>query len=330
MKIYFLMLGDNNCPSSRYRGYNIINDLNKLGFKIRIVPVGDRKYFFNLISEFFKLLLPKKKVMYFQKTTHRIPVFLAKLHKHKGNKIIFDFDDSIFLVENKGLNSMIKLSDAVIVGNSYLKNYAEYHNKNVYVLPSSIDLKKISGLHKDYSKDNERIIIGWIGTHSNLEYLEKVRKPLENLSERHKIELRIIGPANSMEKLKKFKNIPISVIPWKLENEWKELSKIDIGIMPLSNDEWTKGKCALKLLQYMTLEIPAIGSSVGENKKTITNGKTGFLAKNEKEWEKYLEKLIESKKLRMKLGKAGRKIVEERYSLEKNAKKLAKIIKSLN
>ncbi|MGY4884324.1 MAG: glycosyltransferase family 4 protein [Nanobdellota archaeon] len=320
---------DKSDPASRYRGYLLSKELNRLGMSSKVNPIGSKKYFLNILNLFLKLFDSKDDLYYVQRLRNPLISFLLKLHHIKGVKIIYDFDDAIFIYDNKEVNKMIKLSNAVIVGNNYLANYTKKYNRNVYVIPTSIDLREIDNLRKDYSLNNPKIILGWIGSQWTLKYLEEIREPLENIAKRYPLELRIIGPENSMEKLKNFKNINIKVIPWKLETEWKELSKVDIGIMPLPDDEWTKGKCALKLLQYMSLEIPAIGSYVGANKEAISNGKNGFLPKDKKEWEKYLELLIKDKKLRMKLGKAGRKTVEEKYSLEKNVKKLAKIIRAL-
>lgn len=327
MKIKFLTIGNKNYPSSRYRGYDFVKELNKRGLKSKISPIGDKKYFLNLCFEFLTLFNFKKRIIYLQKVDHPIIRFLLRLHRLKGNKVIFDFDDAIFILEPQKTKSIIKISDVVIVGNNYLSNYTKKYNKNVFVIPTSIDLEKIGSLRKDYSKNNKKIVIGWIGSKWTLKYLEEIKKSLEKLSKKYPFELRIIGPKNCEDELPKFKNITIKIIPWKFETEWKELLKVDIGIMPLPDNDWAKGKCALKLLQYMALGIPAIGSNVGANKEAIKNGKTGFLVSNEKEWEVALEKLIKDKKLRMKLGKAGRKTVEKNYSLEKNVSKLSKIIK---
>jgi glycosyltransferase involved in cell wall biosynthesis len=330
MKTIFFTVRGKKGPAGRYRGYNLAKEL-KMRFKIdtKVIPIGSKKYIGKIIWEFLKLLKPIKSIFFVQRVVHPITNLLFKLKKLNGSKIIFDFDDAIFLTEQTNTLKMISLSNAIVTGNGYLADYAKKYNNNVYVIPTSIDLENIGKLRKDYLQDNKKIIIGWIGSESTLKYLQEVKKPLENLSKKYPLELRIIGPANSMEQLAQFKEIPIKVVPWKLETEWEELSKVDIGIMPLPDDEWARGKCALKLLQYMALEIPAIGSNVGANKEVIKSGKNGFLASSEKEWETYLEKLIKDKKLRMKLGKVGRKTVEERYSLEKNAKKLAEIIRSL-
>ena len=326
--LFFLTMGNESYPSSRYRGYNFSKILNNLRVQTEIWPQGSLRDPLRLIKVILKLFR-NKNLVYFQKinNVYSLPLFL--LSKKFSNKVIFDFDDSIFLEQPLRFRFIAKHSEIIVAGNSYLADYARQYNSNVYVIPTSIDLEAIKNIKPESkNKKDKKIIIGWIGTYDNLKYLQEVKNPLENLANKYDIELQIIGPQNSLEGLPQFKNLKIKVTPWKLETEWKELSKIDIGIMPLPDDKWTRGKCGLKALQYMALEIPAIASNVGTNKEIIQNGKNGFLASNEKDWTNYLEKLIQNPKLREELGKAGRKTVEKDYSLEKNAKKLAEIIKS--
>jgi len=333
MKINFLTIGDENQPSSRYRGYDFARELNKQGFECNVwsknqFEIKNKLEILKFPEFVFKRIFDisktdKEDLFYIQKSTSFfliLPFIYMKLLKRK---VIYDFDDAIFFYCPKRCSLIIKNSNLVITGNEYLADYAKRYNKKDKIYNGDI---------KENWKFNEKnkIIIGWIGSKSNLIFLEEIRPLLERLASKYPLELRIIGPKDSRKYLENFKNLKIKVIPWKLKTEWKELSEIDIGIMPLPNIWWTEGKCGLKLLQYMALKIPSIGSSIGVNKEIIQNGKNGFLASNEKDWTNYLEKLIQNPKLREKLGKAGRKTVEKDYSLEKNAKKLAEIIKSIS
>ena len=116
--------------------------------------------------------------------------------------------------------------------------------------------------------------------------------------------------------------------PWQLNTEIQDLHQIDIGIMPLPNDEWSKGKCGFKILQYMAIGIPSVASAVGANKEIIKHYENGFLVNDEKDWLKYLSELIENKTLRRKIGQAGRKTVEEKYSVEANKDKYLNVLNS--
>ena len=155
-------------------------------------------------------------------------------------------------------------------------------------------------------------------------------EPLSVLGRKFNIELKIIGPESEAENLPEFENIKVVYQPWNLNNEIAAISKFDIGTMPLYDGEAERGKCGLKLLLYMSLGIPAIGSAVGENRYIIRDGENGFLASNEKEWVEKLEALITDKDLRERFSLEGRRTVLERYSLKDSAEKLAQIIRGLN
>jgi glycosyltransferase involved in cell wall biosynthesis len=110
----------------------------------------------------------------------------------------------------------------------------------------------------------------------------------------------------------------ITFIPWSDKSEVEDLMKIDIGIMPLPDDEWSKGKCGFKILQYMSLNIPSVSSAVGANKEIVRNGENGFLCSNDQEWFKNISTLIESAELRQRIGRAGRETVVRQYSVNSN------------
>jgi len=252
--------------------------------------------------------------------------FEKKFSKSKA-KVVYDFDDSIWLSNvsdaNKKWNwlknpnktkKIIAVSDLIFAGNQYLADYAKQVNKNVEIIPTTIDTEE----YKKISTTNDKICIGWSGSITTIQHFEYAAPFLLKLKEKYKdrIEFKVIGDKNYTHK-----ELKINGIGWSKKDEIKELCSFDIGIMPLPNDKWASGKCGLKGLQYMALEIPTIMSPVGVNTEIIKDGINGFLAETENEWIEKISKLIDSQDLRNKIGIAGRETTIDNYSVEANKKK---------
>jgi glycosyltransferase involved in cell wall biosynthesis len=259
------------------------------------------------------------------------PVVEWLIAKVFRKKIIYDFDDAIWLTDKtkesffgrsirwRSKVSMIcRWSYKVSCGNEYLKKYASRFNVNSILNPTTIDIEN----HHNRSltqvqKDKDRIVIGWTGSHSTLKYLYHLEKVLQQIqSQFPEVDVMIIADKVPAMKLKRliFKS-------WSKESEIQDLMLADIGIMPLPDDEWAKGKCGFKALQYMALEIPSVISPVGVNREIIVNEMNGFLCSKEEEWLTTLERLILNSSLRTSIGKAGRQTVIERYSVISNSGK---------
>lgn len=250
--------------------------------------------------------------------------FFEKQFGKSRAKLVFDFDDSIWLSNvsdaNKNLEwlkdysktgKIIENSDIVIAGNKYLAKYALNFNQNVKIIPTTIDT--------DYHKkkpvlDNTpTVCIGWTGTSTTLKHFQLIIPVLKKLKAKYgpQVSFKVIADAGYYSE-----EIPIDNIKWNKEKEIEDLSLIDIGIMPLPDNDWSKGKCGFKGLQYMSLEIPTVMSPVGVNNEIISDGLNGFLAGSETEWIEKISLLIESKELRKKIGLEARKTIVERYSVE--------------
>lgn len=246
-----------------------------------------------------------------------------KLIKRAGAKIIFDFDDAIWNHDvsegNKGLSwlknpektkDIIGLADLVFAGNPYLADYAKQFSSNVVIVPSTIDLNYYQVPPKN-SLPTGNVVIGWSGSLTTIEHFKTIIPVLKKLKEKfgNKIEFKVFG-------IPEYRNEDLGIkgIAWTPETEAREIASFDIGIMPLPDNEWSRGKCGMKGLQYMALEVATVMSPVGVNKEIIREGENGLLASSEEEWLQKLSLLIESKELRERLGKAGRKTVEEKYS----------------
>ena len=247
--------------------------------------------------------------------------FFEKLFARKS-KMIFDFDDSIwlpnisegnrklgYLKNSNKIKFIIRASNMVFAGNNYLADYARQFNSNVKVVPTTIDTDQYV---RDYNPTGG-ICIGWSGSVSTIEHFEYAIPFLKKIKENYgeQVIFKLIGDESYRNE-----ELGITGLPWSKEDEVKELSSFNIGIMPLPDDEWAKGKCGLKGLQYMALETATVMSPVGVNCEIISNGENGFLADSVDDWVEKLSQLIEDESLRNKFGKEGRKTVIKRYSVK--------------
>jgi len=250
-------------------------------------------------------------------------------------KIIYDFDDAIWLRDVSEANNklawlkrsektskIISYSHYVIAGNKYLAEYAFNFSNNVIVIPTTID----TNYHSILSREKSDIVIGWTGSITTNRHFETLLPVLQKLLIKYPVNIKLRTISN---KETEHGALPVNYIKWSKENEISDLSKFDIGIMPLPDDEWAQGKCGFKGLQYMALGIPTIMSPVGVNTEIIQDGKNGFLACSEDEWLDRLSMLIESKELREQIGKAGRNTVIEKYSVEANKQKYLNLFSNL-
>ena len=262
------------------------------------------------------------------------PVFERLIYQQRI-PFVFDFDDAIFVSYRSPSNGYLsylkfasktkticRLASHVMVGNPYLAEYARQVNDNVTVVPTTIDTEKYQ-VRRPATADGP-LTIGWTGSFSTVQHLDTLRGALKKLAETEDFRLRVIGtPAYELSP------IDVEAMPWRAATELDDLRKIDIGVMPLPDDNWSKGKCGLKALQFMALGIPTICSPVGVNTDIIHDDENGFLAGTEGEWVDKLSRLLRSAELRRRLGDAGRATVEEKYSAATQAPRVYEIFKSV-
>jgi glycosyltransferase involved in cell wall biosynthesis len=244
------------------------------------------------------------------------------LHKVLCKKIIFDFDDALWLQDPLEMGSLkswmkqkgkfaaiIQNSYKISAGNKFLASYARQFNPNVILLPTVVDTEKRYNTELYDKPINQIPVIGWTGSHSTLPYLNSLRPTLNELAKSHRFKLAVISNENP-----NWTESYIEFFPWKRETEVSDLMKFDIGIMPLLDDEWSRGKCGFKLIQYFAMKIPAIASAVGENLNIVNHGMTGFLCSSDKEWKESIIALLYDETLRHTMGMRGRLFVESNYS----------------
>lgn len=262
------------------------------------------------------------------------PIFEKLIHQ-RGVPIVFDFDDAIFVSYRSPANGYLsylkfasktkavcRIAAHVMVGNPYLAEYAKQVNDRVTVVPSTIDTEKYRV--PDRKEKNGPLVIGWTGSHSTVQHLDTLKDALRKLAAKEAFRLRVIGTSA-------YECAPVDVEArtWRAETETDDLMDVDIGVMPLPDDRWTKGKCGQKALQFMGLGIPTVCSPVGVNTEIIQDGQNGLIAASEDEWVDKLSQLLRSPELRQRLGRAGRATVEQKYSAITQAPRVYEIFKSV-
>lgn len=247
-----------------------------------------------------------------------------------SKNLIFDLDDAIFCrSDGKASNSrqlrferVARICEQVWAGNLYLADMAGRYNESVKIMPTSLDYRKYL---LEVEKNPDYFDLVWIGSRSTQKYLQKWLPVLESLSEIiPNLRLKIVADFDlSSERLK------ITAVPWSKKGEAEELSSAHIGIAPMSDDSWTKGKCGLKVLQYMAASLPVVSSPTGVNREIVKHGVTGYLAESPKEWWVAIEKLAHDSDLRQAMGEAGQMRVVKQYSIDVTYCKMAKAIYTL-
>lgn len=337
-------------PSQRFRFEQYFDYLHHSGYTYKVqtfLNAGNWRAFFRqgntltkataLISGFCKRIFvlftsPMYDFVFIHREVTPVgpPIFEWLLAKVLRRKIVYDFDDAIWLTDRANESWFFKLvkwrskvaaicswSYKVSCGNEYLCDYARRFNSHVIYNPTTIDTESQHNieLFKVSKPDNRRLTIGWTGSHSTLKYLDDVEDVLSKiLSDYSNVDFLVIA-----DRKPSLNKVALRFLPWNADTEIQDLLQLDIGIMPLPDDEWANGKCGFKALQYLALERPAVVSPVGVNSTIIEDGINGFLCATPEQWEIALRKLIEDSQLRNSMGKNGRVTVEQRYSVRSNA-----------
>lgn len=342
-------------PGQRFRLEQYIEELNNSGFEVTyssVISAHDDKVFYQKgkylqkswigIKAFFircydlcrchnyDLIIIYREAHFFGTP------FFEKIFARCKTPVAFDFDDAIWLNDTSDGNSnlswlkkpektgkIIALANLVMAGNTYLAEYARQFNRNVKVIPTTIN----TNYHKPRpTPPKSSICIGWTGSMTTIKHFERAIPVLKALKNKYgsAITFKVIADAPYQ-----LPEIDLVSTPWSAHTEINELNEIDIGIMPLPNDKWSKGKCGFKGIQYMALEKPAVMSPVGVNTDIIDDGKNGFLADSIEEWIEKLSMLIEDKHLRERLGKAGRQTIENNYSVNSQKNTLIQLFNEL-
>jgi glycosyltransferase involved in cell wall biosynthesis len=249
------------------------------------------------------------------------PIFPWIISKVFRKKIVYDFDDAIWIPGvsdyNKkfgfvkffgNVSKICKWSHKVSVGNAYLRKFAENYNKDVRIIPTVVNTEMVHSRLQDQQVNCPNI--GWTGSFSTLQYLQMVVPILQELQEKYEFTFFVIADRDPKLPLKRYQ-----FIRWNKETEVQDLLKFHIGLMPLTDDDYSRGKCGFKAIQYMSLGMPALVSPVGVNTEIVNDGVDGYICEKEEDWKDRIEKLLKDADLRMKIGKSARAKIEKSYSI---------------
>jgi glycosyltransferase involved in cell wall biosynthesis len=314
-----VLLGyDLNQPSFRHRMQSLVGTLESAGWQVRAERFPKGRY--GLRSWERRELLGWAHVV----VLHQIKLsgIEARLIAALSRRRVFDVDDAIYVRKPRRLGEPANDSlwrrrkfaatcrsvDVVAAGNEVLASVARSAAREVVILPTSIE---IACYEASTAGADAKPTIAWIGSPENLIYLELIRPALARLAARHpSLRVRVICSA-----FPDWPEIQVERVPWSADTEAASLAAAHIGVMPLSDDAWARGKCAFKLLQYMAAALPCVASPVGANTEAVIDGFNGYHARSLEEWERNLERLIDSAQLRAQFGANGRRHVAERYAL---------------
>lgn len=326
MEVLFLIRGREH-PASRYRVLQYLEPLAEGGVQaeVRDFPRSRAEW------KALRPILGRRPVLFVQKKRLG-PLRLWGLRR-RGVRVLYDFDDAVMFQSSRHeapesfsrslrFRWMARGSHGVVAGSGYLARLAREHNPRVWVVPTSIDVRK-------YPPRNGRgegpVTLGWIGGKKSLIFLEALKPVFRRIaSEFPGTRLKIV--CNDF-----FECPPMEVVKkaWSEAEEGDDVRSFDIGLAPLPDDPWSRGKCATKLLQCMAAAVPCVASPVGSHEEIVTNGEHGLFARTQDEWVEAIARLIRDRALAERIGAAGRKRVEEAYSLSANAPRLLGILREV-
>jgi glycosyltransferase involved in cell wall biosynthesis len=261
-----------------------------------------------------------------------LPSAAEHLLRKLGVPYLVDYDDALFHRYDKHcrwlvrvllggkIDSVMRDSALVVAGNEYLADRARLANaRRVEIVPTVVDLERykvIQSIRDDFP------VVGWIGSPATSHYLPTIGPAIESLARDRDVRFVALGASTAA-----VSGLPIEVQPWSEETEIQSIQTFNIGIMPLVNDSWERGKCGYKLIQYMACGLPVVASPVGVNLQLVEHGVNGFLAQDTAEWEQALRRLLNDQSLRRHMGAKGRERVESRYALQVQAPRLEQLMR---
>lgn len=353
MRLLFLGVhGRDRSPSQRYRFEAFEPHLRQRGFEVdyegaltpdearefygKVSPVTKGRIALKALARRAASLRHRADVVFVQREAFFLFNEWSEWLAHLRAPVVFDFDDAIWIHAVSEANArfawlknvqkiprIVQLSRTVIAGNEYLADWARQHSKHVQVIPTCVDTERFAP--PTSRPASGPVTIGWSGSPSTFAHLKPLLPVLERLKAKYqdRVRLRVMGDPT-------FRHEPLGLQgeAWTAASELELLREMEIGLMPLPDDEWTRGKCGLKGLVSMSMGAATVMSPVGVNTEIVSHGENGFLAKSDDEWLEVLSRLVDDAALRRRIGAAGRETVVQRYSVARWQDPLADVLQN--
>lgn len=341
--------------SSRLRMFHYISILQRNGLSISSLPLFPNAY----VEKLYAAGAKQARLRAWKYYWDRISVLLHPSHsdidwiqgellpyaprwieRALGRSVrpyVVDYDDALFhrydlssvppirwLLHDK-IDKVMRQAACVVAGNQYLADRARSAGARcVTIIPTVVDAGRYAPV---VHRSKENTIIGWIGSPVTERYLAPLRNVLLKLCAAHGARLLLVGASAKVESL--LEGVPVERVSWSEDSEAASIARMDIGIMPLADSPWERGKCGYKLIQYMASGLPVVASPVGVNSEIVREGETGFLADGADAWSHALGALVDSVPLRTAMGQAGRKMVEDWYNLDVQGMRLMRVLRGV-
>lgn len=350
MKVLLLSRYGNLGASSRIRSYQYLPYLREQGMEVTLAPLlpddylrelyaGKRPRLVSILAAYLRrigALIRREKfdLLWIEYEFFPwLPGWLESLVLSKKIPYLVDYDDAIFhrydqhpnplvrrMLGHK-IDAVMRYASTVVVGNDYLCDHAiKAGAQRVEILPTSIDLARYP---PPKSAQNETFTIGWIGSPATTRYLHLVREALAEVCAHNQARVVLVGASEPG-----WMDVPHAIHPWSEDTEVAQIGGFDVGIMPLEDSPWERGKCGYKLIQYMACGKPVVAAPVGINTRIVEPGINGYLAETKHDWVRALTALMADAGLRQQMGAAGRAKVERGYSVQVNAPRLAAMLRA--
>jgi glycosyltransferase involved in cell wall biosynthesis len=341
-------------PSTRFRIRQHIIPLKEYGISVQeLRPLIDRNRAIpgwpqNLRQRYLGLVFPVYAAWQFAKVAASIPAILRGMPKQMTwlsrqivpgfltlepvlrKPLIYDVDDAIWLggpLAALAASTTARISDLTVVGNAYLADWYSKHTNRIRIVPTSVDSDKYAPIRRGRDS-SDSFTVGWVGTGGNLPYLEAIERPLSAfLTKRPDARLLIV--CDRFPHLRSLPNRSVVYEPWSEDTEVKSFHRIHLGLMPLSDNDSTRGKCSFKMLQYMSCAIPVVASPVGMNREVLNQGTVGIPATKDDEWYEAIEHIYQNPSLAKKMGREGREIITDKYDRKIVTARIASIFRSI-